>query len=193
MAVFSNDPTIQRAWQNAESARKLASGPPCPPTADRGIDLCRGDDEKRRRLGSKCIQWDKVPNVCPDYAAQSRAADKALKDAQQAVADQNRKNKLKEAEERLNQRKQDLITAAQKACAVKLGPAGGSGQLACMQQTWTKDRRLLDNPTFDEVEREAGVGSNTSGGSGPTKKPAKLKAKAKAKAKAAARLRNRNR
>lgn len=197
MAVFSNDPTIQSAWQKAEYARKLASGPPCPPLVDRGIDLCRGDDEKRRRLGyAACTKWDKVPNTCPDYAAQSLAADKALKVAQQAVADQNRKNKLKEAEQRLLQRKGDLLTAVKKECGTKLGAAGINDQGSwntCIGESYKKDSRLRDQPTFAEVDREAGFGASTSGGRESTKKPAKLKAKAKAKAKATAKLKKKNR
>jgi hypothetical protein len=191
MAVFSNDPTVQSAWQRAESARRLV-GTKCDPFVDKYTNVCR-DEEMQRRLGwAACNRTDKVKQDCPDYAALSRAADKALKDAQQAIADQNRKNKLKEAEQRLEKKKGDLLTDVKKACAVRLGIGGMNDQGAwntCIGESARKDSRLTNQPTFAEVEREAGF----SGSGSSTKKPAKLKKKAKAAKKAAAKLKKKNR
>lgn len=215
MAVFSNDPRAQALWKR-EQMLNLITSSPCPDTREQRTDICRGDDEKRRRLGyAGCTKVEIVKNDCQDYnrnvkakAETSAELAKYLKDTAKAKADKDRKEKETAAEQAILARRRaadkTLETSYLSACRqYTLNEAGFSKpgnpnydpkKCAELDKERIKGGGAFQsgqNPvTFDEVARELAT-SKASGKA--VKKPAKLKAKAKAKAKAAAKLKKRNR
>lgn len=79
MAVFSNDPRIQRLWHEAENLRVLASTS-CSPTSEIYKNTCT--EEQMRRLGyAACTKKETVPNDCPDWTKKLKDAEANLRKA----------------------------------------------------------------------------------------------------------------
>lgn len=214
MAVFSNDPRAQALW-NREKMLNLITSRPCDEQkqVSRLTDICRGDDDKRRRLGySGCLKNEFVENDCQDYnrnvkakAETSAELAKYLKDTAKAKADKDKKEAEFAAEQAILARRRAANASLEKARVAACGVRGDAALVTNVQEPRRtalleacqkarvnegKNRVSVDNDvkvTFDEVARE--LATSKAGG----KKPAKLKAKAKAKAKAAAKLKKKNR
>ena len=214
MAVFSNDPRAQALWEK-EKMLNLITSSPCPDTRQQITDLCRGDDEKRSRLGyAGCTKVETVKNDCQDYnrnvkAKAQTSADlaKYLKDSAKAKADKDKKAADFAAEQAILARRRDsdksLSTAYNSACRPvlinQLGfviPGGNPDYNPKTCADLDKKRIATNNfqsgnasVTFDEVARELS-GSKASGKSG--NKPSKLKKKLKAAKQALAKLKKKN-
>ena len=209
MAVFSNDPRAQALWDR-EKMLNLITSKPCPDTREQRTDLCRGDDEKRRRLGyAGCTQVETVKNDCQDYnrnvkAKAQTSADlaKYLKDTAKAKSDEDKKAAEFAAEQAILARRRasnaSLESAVKTACVstMNIGEPRRTAILeACSkaQTNFEKKKISVDNDirvTFDEVARELS-GSKASGKSG--NKPSKLKKKLKAAKQALAKLKKKGR
>ncbi len=208
MAVFSNDPRIQGAWNRVQQLNTLASAQSqCSPTQERVTDLCRDDDAKRNRLGAACIKRETITVKCEDYSGPAGKANqdfqKLLKDTAKEKARIDKQAAEFAAEQAILTRRRATNASLEKARIDACGVPGSNLTMnvpeprrtallaGCHKARVNESKNAFNfedkRVTFDEVARELGA-SKASGN-----KPAKLKKKSKAAKKAAAKLKKKNR
>lgn len=180
MAVFSNNPRIQGQWQQVQQLNLLASVP-CSPTQERVTDLCRYDDDKRRRLGAACIVRETITVKCEDYAGAAARAqaelDKLIAADGKAKADAENKAADIAAERAIIERRRAndaaLTDAIKAACVYETMNVDRkiveAKQAACARanENFTKNKSPSGYVTFDEVARERGQSAATGARAAP--------------------------